>query len=122
MPVFVRTSLHLCGMQTISINHAMNIVGDLQGPRVILIAGRPSAGKTDLILNLAVNLAVNDSVPVAIFSPGQSGAQLALKIYHLLMEAPVAFPEVQDSLKGLPLYIDDTQSQTLEEFARKLFD
>lgn len=35
----------------------------------------------------------------------------------LLMEDLSSISEVQDSLKGLPLYIDDTQFQTLEEFA-----
>lgn len=111
-----------------------NLVGGLQAPQVILLAGRPCAGKTALLLNLAMNIARNESVPVAIFSPGHSAAQLIFKIFNqngidsskfhdtskLLMEDLSSISEAQDSLKGLPLYIDDTQFQTLEEFANKV--
>lgn len=111
-----------------------NLVGGLQSPQVILLAGRPCAGKTALFLNLAMNIARTDSVPVAIFSPDNSDVQLLLKIYNqygidstkfsdgskLLMEDLSTISEVQDSLKEVPLYIDDTHFQTLEEIAGKI--
>lgn len=111
-----------------------NLVGGLQSPQVILFAGRPCVGKTALFLNLAMNIARTDSVPVAIFSPDNSDVQLLLKIYNqygidstkfsdgskLLMEDLSTISEVQDSLKEVPLYIDDTQFQTLEELACKV--
>lgn len=111
-----------------------NLVGGLQSPQVIFLAGRPCAGKTALLLNLAMNIARNESVPVAIFSPMYSAAQLIFKIFNqngidsskfydtskLLMEDLSSISEVQESLKELPLYIDDTQFQTLEEFANKV--
>lgn len=111
-----------------------NLVGGLQSPQIIFLAGRPYAGKTALLLNLALNIARNESEPVAIFSQMYSAYQLVFKIlnqngidsskFHdtskLLMEDLSTISEVQDSLKGLPLYIDDTQFQTLEEFANKV--
>ena len=111
-----------------------NLVGGLQSPQVILLAGRPYVGKTALLLNLAMNIARNESVPVAIFSPGHSAAQMVFKIFaqngidsskfcdtsKLLMEDLSKISKVEDTLKGLPLYIDDTQFQTLEEFASKV--
>ena len=111
-----------------------NLVGGFQSPQVILLAGRPCAGKTALLLNLAMNIAKNESVPVAIFSPGHSAAQMVFKIFaqngidsskfcdtsKLLMEELSTISKVEDTLKGLPLYIDDTQIQTLEEFASKV--
>lgn len=111
-----------------------NFVGGLQSPQVILLAGRPCAGKTALILNLAMNIARNDSIPVAIFSPGLSAAQLVFKIFNqngidssrfrdtskLFMEDLSIMSKVEDTLKELPLFIDDTQFQTLEEFAYKI--
>lgn len=102
--------------------------------RVMLLAGRSCAGKTALILNLAMNIARNDSVPVAIFSPDHSAAQLVLKIFNqngidsskfcdtskLLMEDLSNISKVEDAIKGLPLFIDDTRFQTLQEFACKV--
>lgn len=111
-----------------------NLVGGFQSPQVILLAGRPCAGKTALLLNLGMNIARNESVPVAIFSPCHSAAQMVFKIFaqngidsskfcdtsKLLMEDLSSISEVQNTFKGLPLYIDDTQFQTLEEFASKV--
>lgn len=111
-----------------------NLVGGLQSPQVILLAGRCCSGKTALILNLAMNIARNGSVPVALFSPGHSAAQMVFKIFaqngidsskfrdtsKLLMEDLSEISKVEDTLKGLPLFIDDTQFQTLEEITSKV--
>ncbi|MFH1044198.1 MAG: replicative DNA helicase, partial [Pseudomonadota bacterium] len=52
----------------------------LQQDDLIIIAGRPSMGKTALALNIAEHVAVNDRLPVAVFTMEMSGSQLALRI------------------------------------------
>src|SRR5712691_6001256 len=52
----------------------------LQPGDLIIIAGRPSMGKTALALNMAEHVAVENKLPVAIFSMEMSGSQLALRM------------------------------------------
>jgi len=52
----------------------------LQGGDLVIIAGRPSMGKTALALNIAEHVAVDNGLPVAIFSMEMSGTQLAMRL------------------------------------------
>jgi replicative DNA helicase len=52
----------------------------LQEGDLVIIAGRPSMGKTALALNMAEHVAVENKMPVAIFSMEMSGAQLAMRL------------------------------------------
>ena len=52
----------------------------LQGGDLIIIAGRPSMGKTALALNIAEHVAVDNGLPVAIFSMEMSATQLAMRM------------------------------------------
>lgn len=52
----------------------------LQSSDLIIVAGRPSMGKTSLALNIAENAAVGHGVPVAIFSMEMPGQQLAMRM------------------------------------------
>ena len=52
----------------------------LQPGDLVIIAGRPSMGKTALALNMAEHVAVENKLPVAIFSMEMSGAQLAMRL------------------------------------------
>jgi replicative DNA helicase len=52
----------------------------LQPGDLIIIAGRPSMGKTALALNMAEHVAVENKLPVAIFSMEMSGTQLAMRM------------------------------------------
>ena len=52
----------------------------LQPGDLIIIAGRPSMGKTALALNIAEHVAVENKLPVAIFSMEMSGSQLAMRL------------------------------------------
>jgi len=51
----------------------------LQPGDMIVIAGRPSMGKTAIALNIAEHVAVDMGLPVAIFSLEMSGPQLAMR-------------------------------------------
>jgi replicative DNA helicase len=52
----------------------------LQPSDLIIIAGRPSMGKTTLAMNIAENAAVGHKLPVAIFSMEMPGTQLAMRM------------------------------------------
>jgi len=52
----------------------------LQPGDLIIIAGRPSMGKTALALNMTENAAVENKLPVEIFSMEMSGSQLAMRM------------------------------------------
>lgn len=52
----------------------------LHGSELILIAARPAMGKTAFALNIAKNAAMEDNVPVAVFSLEMSKEQLATRL------------------------------------------
>lgn len=52
----------------------------LQGGDLIIVAGRPSMGKTAFSVNIAENVAIDAGLPVAIFSMEMGGAQLAMRM------------------------------------------
>lgn len=52
----------------------------MQRGELIIVAGRPSMGKTTLAVNIAMNAALSEGVRVAIFSLEMSARQLALRI------------------------------------------
>ncbi len=52
----------------------------LQKGDLIIVAGRPSMGKTAFALNMAENIAVDNGLPVAIFSMEMGGTQLAMRM------------------------------------------
>jgi replicative DNA helicase len=52
----------------------------LQPADLIIIAGRPSMGKTSLAMNMAENAAVGHKLSVAVFSMEMPGAQLAMRM------------------------------------------
>lgn len=52
----------------------------LQAGDLIIIAGRPSMGKTALALNMAEHVSVENRLPVAVFSMEMSGTQLAMRM------------------------------------------
>ena len=47
---------------------------------LIVVAGRPSMGKTALALNIGENVALNTGLPVAVFSMEMGAAQLAMRL------------------------------------------
>ncbi len=100
----------------------------------IIIAARPSVGKTAFCLNLAVNAALQKGITVAVFSLEMSKEQLALRM--LCSEARVSshrlragYPREGDwerisdamgRLSELPIYIDDSSEITTMEMRSKL--
>jgi replicative DNA helicase len=52
----------------------------LQPGDLVIIAGRPSMGKTALALNIAEHVALSEKMPVAIFSMEMAGTQLVMRM------------------------------------------
>ncbi|WP_137936330.1 replicative DNA helicase [Chitinivorax sp. B] len=57
-----------------------NMTSGLQRGDMIIVAGRPSMGKTAFSINVAENVAINTGQPVAIFSMEMGGAQLVMRM------------------------------------------
>ena len=51
----------------------------LQPGDLVVVAGRPSMGKTALAINMGENIALDTGLPVAIFSMEMGATQLALR-------------------------------------------
>lgn len=109
------------------------LTAGLQQAELIILAGRPSMGKTALALNLARNAAVDFGIPVGFFSLEMSSDALALRL--LCTESKVNQMTVRtgkiskeelkrltihvDTLMNAPIYIDDSASLNILELRAK---
>ena len=100
---------------------------------LIIIAARPSMGKTAFVLNIAQNAAIRNKKPVAIFSLEMSKEQLVQRM--LCSEAEVETQRIKTGNMGMqdwdklasasselmeaPIYIDDTGGLTLTDLRAK---
>ena len=57
-----------------------NMLTGLHGGELLLVAARPSMGKTAFVLNIAHHVAVKEKIPVAIFSLEMSKEQLVTRL------------------------------------------
>jgi len=74
------------------------LTSGLQKSDLIIVAGRPSMGKTAFALNIALNASTLSGVPVAVFSLEMSKEQLALRM--LASEAKVDSQRIRKGLLG----------------------
>ena len=58
--------------------------------RLIILAARPGVGKTSFALNIAQNIAMGQSLPVAIFSLEMSAGDLAMRMMCSEAEIPLS--------------------------------
>jgi replicative DNA helicase len=61
-----------------------NMTSGLQPGDLVIVAGRPSMGKTSFAMNIAEYVAVEKKLPVAIFSMEMPGEQLAMRMLSSL--------------------------------------
>jgi replicative DNA helicase len=61
-----------------------DMTSGLQPSDLIIVAGRPSMGKTTFAMNIAEHVAIKAQVPVAIFSMEMPGEQLAMRLLSSL--------------------------------------
>jgi replicative DNA helicase len=100
---------------------------------LIIIAGRPSMGKTAFALNIAQHAAIQAGVPVAVFSLEMSKEQLVLRMLcseaevdaHRLRSGFLArsdWPKLTRAagvLSEVPMFIDDTPAMSVLEMRAK---
>lgn len=123
---------HIVGVTTGFID-LDKLLGGLHPSDLLIIAGRPSMGKTILATNIAFNAAVaakeenENGASVAFFSLEMSAEQLATRILgtesgissdrmrrgEISMDDFPKIVEVSRHLQSIPLYIDDTPALTV---------
>ena len=108
-----------------------------QAGDLIILAARPSMGKTALAINIAEHVALNEGLPVAVFSMEMGASQLAVRIVgsigridqgHLRTgklsdEEWPRLTEAIEKLRNVSLHIDETPGLTVSELranARRL--
>tara|TARA_B100000959_G_scaffold39644_1_gene38809 strand:+ start:1759 stop:3144 length:1386 start_codon:yes stop_codon:yes gene_type:complete len=113
------------------------LTAGLQPGDLVIIAGRPSMGKTALAVNIAENAAIGSKVPTAIFSMEMPKEQLAFRMISSLGRVDQShlrtgrFPDEDWSrintavqlMSDAPIYIDDTPALSPTEIrarARRL--
>ena len=110
-----------------------NLTSGLQNSELIILAARPSVGKTALALNIAENTAVNNHTSVAIFSLEMSKESLLMRLLasmaqidaHKFRTGRVAredwkpMTQTLAQLSEAPLWIDDSGSATVTEIGAK---
>ncbi len=109
----------------------------LQPGDLIIVAGRPSMGKTAFSINIGENVALNTGLPVAIFSMEMGGTQLAMRMIGSvgkLDQQKIRTGQLQDEdwlrltnavgkLNDAPIHIDESGALTALELrarARRL--
>jgi len=105
----------------------------LQPSDLIIIAGRPSMGKTAFAMNIVQNAAMLSKVPVAVFSLEMSKEQLAVRMLcslgridsnrirtgHLQEQDWPRLTRATGMLKDAPVFIDDTPALSVLEMRTK---
>lgn len=110
-----------------------DLTSGLQKSDLIIIAGRPSMGKTALALNITQHIAIEKGIPVALFSLEMAKEQLSLRM--LASEAKVDSQRLRKGFLGetdwpklttaagrlseAPIFIDDTPAITVLEMKAK---
>ena len=101
----------------------------LQAGDMIVLAARPSMGKTSFAVNIAEHVALNEGLPVAIFSMEMGAAQLAVRIVgsigrvnqgnlrtgKLTDDEWPRLAEAIERLRTVSLHIDETPGLTPSE-------
>ncbi|MBC7803402.1 MAG: replicative DNA helicase [Candidatus Parcubacteria bacterium] len=94
----------------------------LQEGDLVIVAGRPSMGKTAFALNIAEHVAVNEGIPVAIFSMEMAASQLASRLLGSIArvdqqkmrtgrlgdEEWSSLSTAMSKLHAAPIFIDET--------------
>lgn len=118
-----------------------NILAGLQKSDLIILASRPSLGKSAMAVNFAANIAINKKIPVGIFSLEMSKDQIIDRLIATLANVDLwrlrtgrlssegednDFSRIRDAMATLsdaPIYIDDASSSNvlqMRAMARRL--
>jgi replicative DNA helicase len=109
----------------------------LQGGDLVILAARPSMGKTALAINIAEHVAIKECLPVAIFSMEMGSEQLGIRLVgsigrvdqthlrtgQLTDDEWPRLSEAIETLRNVPLHVQETPGLTINELrasARRL--
>jgi replicative DNA helicase len=109
------------------------LTSGLQRSNLVILAARPSMGKTSLALNMAEHVAVTLQKPVALFSLEMSKAEIAQRLLcsvGKVDQSRLRMGQLEDgdwmrvtgameTLGSAPLYIDDSGAMTVMEMRAK---
>jgi replicative DNA helicase len=109
------------------------LTSGLQKSNLVILAARPSMGKTSLALNIAEHAAVTLQKPVALFSLEMSKAEIAQRLLcsvGKVDQSRLRLGQLEDgdwmrvtgameTLGSAPLYIDDSGAMTVMEMRAK---
>ena len=123
---------HVTGLST-GFNDLDQLTAGFQKSELIIIAGRPSMGKTAFALNIAEHVAVNNGIPVIVFSLEMAKEQLAQRLLcsrarissHQMRTGRIADHQWTNlsiavgPLSEAPIYLDDSASLTVMEIRAK---
>ena len=132
----METKARISGLST-GIHDFDMITSGLQSTDLIIVAARPSMGKTSLCLSIAEHVALKEKKPVAIFSLEMSKEQLALRMLcsqakinshklrtgHLTEDEWGDLASVVQNMYEAPIFIDDatdTSALTMRAKCRRL--
>lgn len=110
-----------------------DLLSGLQQSDLVILAARPSMGKTSFAMSIAEHVAVNDKVPVGVFSLEQSRDQLVDRMLSSVAGVDGwklrtgnlnddDFPKIGNAMGMLseaPLYIDDSPGMNVMELRAK---
>lgn len=105
----------------------------LHGGGYYIIAARPSIGKTSLAMNIAEHVAVNQRLPVGIFSLEMTEEELAMRLLYSRAKVSMTtmragklceedFPKITNSgasISKAPIFIDDTSGLSILQLRAK---
>jgi len=112
-------------------NDLDNLLAGFQKSDLIILAARPSLGKSALALNIAANVAINEKIPVGIFSLEMSRDQVVDRLIASLAGVDLwrlrtgrlategednDFKKIREAmaiLSSAPIYVDDAPSPTV---------
>ncbi|MCL4162078.1 UNVERIFIED_CONTAM: hypothetical protein GTU68_038387 [Idotea baltica] len=109
------------------------MLGGLHKSDLLILAGRPSMGKTSLATNIAFNEGTTDGGVVGFYSLEMSAEQLAARILSEAAEIPSQkirsgdmeetefrrFVDAAKTLESCPLFIDDTPALPISQLAAR---
>ncbi len=118
----------LCGFAAID-----EMTNGFHGGELIIVGGRPSMGKTALLLSMAQKMAVVNQVPIAVFSMNTGRALLAQRMLALRAQVEVrkirkntldphdraALARAARELSAAPMHIDSAPLLSLTELRTK---
>jgi replicative DNA helicase len=110
-----------------------NVTNGWQESDLIILAGRPSMGKTAAAISMAIYPAIKEKIGVGIFSLEMSNSQLTSRMQSILsgvnvgriVKKQLTIEEIEridalaKDLKEAPIYMDDTPNISIQEFKGK---